>query len=135
MASIVAGRQITTRLRSRELGQAMVEVLVALFILGVVSTVFLGLSGAFMRGSLAARQKEAAVRCAQDVVEQIRAGRGGLPRGGPCGDPAFPELVYELATGGDGDSMVTVSVYARRPGSDQLVYAVTTARSLGVSPP
>lgn len=113
----------------------MIDVLVAMFILGVISTAFLGLSGAFMRGSLAAQQKEAAVRCAQHVVEQVRAGGGSLPQPGPCGDSVFPQLAYEVAAGGPGDSMVTVSVYARTPGREQLVYAVTTTRSLGVSPP
>ena len=120
---------------TRELGQGMVEVLVALFILGVVSTAFLGLSGAFMRGSLSARQREAAVRCAQHVVEQIRAGGGSLPQPGSCGDSAFPDLEYELKTDGPGDSMVTVSVYDRQPGGDGPVYEVTTPRSLGVGPP
>lgn len=119
----------------RQHGEGIVEVLVAMFILGVITTAFLGLSGAFMHGSLDARQRGAAVRCAQHVIEQIRARAGELPQPSSCGDPVFPQLAYELATGGDGDSMVTVSVYARSPGHDQLVYAVTTARSLGVSPP
>lgn len=120
---------------TRELGQGMVEVLVALFILGVVSTAFLGLTGAFMRGSLSTRQREAAVRCAQHVIEQIRAGGGTLPQPGSCGDSAFPDLEYELETAGPGDLVVTVSVYDRGPDGDRPVYEVTTARSLGVSPP
>lgn len=119
----------------RENGQGIIEVLVAMFIFGVISTAFLGLSGAFMRGSLAAQQKEAAVRCAQHVVEKVRAGGGTLPKPGPCGDSVFPHLAYEVATGGTGDAMMIVSVYARTQGRNQLVYAVTTARSLGVSPP
>lgn len=119
----------------RERGEGMLELLVAMFILGVVSTAFLGLSGAFMRGSMAAREKEAAVRCAQDVVEQIRAGGGRLPQPGSCGDSTFPDLEYELKIAGPGDSMVTVSVYDRRPAGGSPVYEVTTTRFLGVSPP
>jgi len=119
----------------RELGQGIVEVLVALLILGMVSTAFLGLSGAFMRGSLSARQREAAVRCAQHVVEQVRAGGGTLPRPGSCGDSIFPDLEYELDASESGDWMVTVSVYDRRRGEGPPIYEVTTARYLGANPP
>lgn len=126
------GRRAGSRL---EIGEGLVEVLVALFILGLVSTAFLSLSGAFMRGLLAARQKEAAVRCAQDVIEQVRAGGGRLPQPGSCGDSTFPDLEYELKITGPAESIVTVAVYGRRPPGGSPVYEVTTARFLGVSPP
>lgn len=120
---------------TRERGHGLVDTLVGLFILGVVATAFLGLTGAFMRGTLSARQREAAVSCARHVVEQIRAAGGSLPGSASCGNPVFPELEFAVAAAGPGESMVTVSVYARTRSRSQLVYAVSTARYLGVSRP
>ena len=133
-------------------GSGLVEVLVALFILSLAATAFLGLVAGAMQGFVRARQWQAAVTCAEQAIESVRAGlvkTGTGPATYPCDAPEFPRMMYKVTvtsapeqdgspaeSGGNGGatdlSSLTVTVYPYE-GAARPMYTVTTARSLAIS--
>ena len=140
--------------REPQRGFTLVEVLVALSVLAVVVAAFLTFVSAYMAGTIRARQLHAAVTCAQDVVESVRAGLvevSGELTTGRCDASGFPRMIYKLTPYkgiGEGEGTeeegassalsgwagVHVTVFADE-GAPRPLYSLTTARALVGSSP
>lgn len=113
-------------------GQGLLEVLVALFLLALVSTSFLSLVTATSAGLYTSQRRQAAVRCAQSVIEQVHSpGVQVMPAYGPCDDARYPRMTWAVELAGD---KVRVVVYADSSRSTAL-FSLDTILFAGVAQP
>lgn len=113
-------------------GQGLLDVLVALFLLALVSTAFFSLITATSARLWGNERRQAAVRCAQSVMEQVRSSRMVSPaENGSCKDSRYPAMSWAVTLVGD---RVSVVVYADTSGSTSL-FSLASELSPGVAQP
>lgn len=117
---------------SGDRGEGLLEVLVALLLLALVSTTFFSLTTATSAGLWGSQRRQAAVRCAQSVMEQVRSSSmAGPTADGSCDDARYPGMSWAVALVGD---RVSVAVYTDTSASMTL-FSLASELSPGVAQP